>query len=292
MRHTYVIETSLGRRLASMMAPAAFVLLVLGPVDSSVAQQVEPRTFSSPGEASRALFDAVRNHDEPALEAILGAGHEVTSSGDENTDKLEREQFARKYQEMHRLVLEPDGTTVLYIGPENWPFPVPLTSRNGRWSFDSSTGAEEILFRRIGQNEATAIEVCRDLVRAEQQAETQADPIREYARRLVGARTADAGGTVRGNAEREPFEGYHFRAVTEQPGLTAVGTTGGRASGSRQIVDVAFVAYPVEYRSSGVMTFIVTKDGAVYERDLGPDTQSLARDIQERAPTSGWRAVQ
>ena len=91
------------------------------------------------------------------LEAILGAGTEVTSSNDDVEDKLERERFSQKYQEMHRLVREPDGLTVLYIGAENWPFPIPLVSKNGAWYFDSDSGLEEILFRTVGENEVTAI---------------------------------------------------------------------------------------------------------------------------------------
>ena len=95
---------------------------------------------------SQGFVQAVQNHDEQALEAILVAGREVTSTGDDTVDRLEREQFSQKYQEMHRFVRETDGTTVLYIGAENWPFPIPLASRNGRWHFDARTGSPEILF--------------------------------------------------------------------------------------------------------------------------------------------------
>jgi hypothetical protein len=193
---------------------------------------------------------------------------------------------------MHRLVHEPDGTTVLYIGAENWPFPIPLTAGNGGWSFDSKTGSQEILFRRIGENEATAVEVCRTLVEATQQErETESDPIREYARTVIGARSGNTDPAVAGSADNEPFHGYYFRPVSVQPGKTTVGTTGTRASGGKRWAGAAFVAYPVEYRASGVMTFIVTKDGAVYERDLGPETSTLARDIQGRSPASAWAAV-
>ena len=125
------------------------LLLVMGFAGASFAQESpEPRTFSSPGEASDALFQAAQKEDEPALEAILGAGKEVTSSRDDVDDKLEREQFSQKYQEMHRLVREPDGSTVLYIGAENWPFPIPLNSKNGAWYFDSQTGLNFALYRR------------------------------------------------------------------------------------------------------------------------------------------------
>src|SRR6266849_382091 len=125
--------------LARVVA-STVLLLVVGCAGSSFAQQLQPKTFSSPAEATSALFQAAQREDEQTLETILGAGKEVTSSNDEVEDKLERERFTQKYQEMHRLVREPDGSTVLYIGAENWPFPIPLVSKNGAWYFDSDTG--------------------------------------------------------------------------------------------------------------------------------------------------------
>jgi hypothetical protein len=121
---TFIVRLACGFASAAILL--LFVVLVAGT--SSFAQESQPRTFSSPGEATDALFQAAQKANEPALEAILGAGKEVTSSSDDEEDKLEREQFSKKYQEMHRLVQEPDGSTVLYIGAENWPFPIPLVS--------------------------------------------------------------------------------------------------------------------------------------------------------------------
>src|SRR6266851_3237420 len=177
-------------RLASMVALAVLPLLVVGSARSSLAQTSKPKTFSSPGEAANALFQAVQREDEQTLEAIFGAGTEVTSSKDEVEDKLERERFSQKYQEMHRLVREPDGSTVLYIGAENWPFPISLVSKNGAWFFDSDTGTKEILFRRIGENEVTAIQVCNAVAMAKKRGQTNAagdDPIDQYAQSLVTA---------------------------------------------------------------------------------------------------------
>jgi hypothetical protein len=251
------LATTAGRNLAWMAAPAIVALLMTAVPRSSFAAATDPKTFSSPDEASRALFQAVQNHDEETLEAILGGGKEITSSSDDDDDALEREQFSQKYQEMHRLVREPDGTTVLYIGAENWPFPIPLTSKNGRWSFDSRTGTQEILFRRIGENEATALDVCR-----------------QYARSLASDRTASADSNAPLPAENEPFRGYYFRIV-----------------GGTKVRDVVCVAHPVEYRSSGVMTFVVTKDGVVYETDLGPETPTIARAIDQHRPASRWGVV-
>jgi hypothetical protein len=147
MRATEVLEDdSLGRRLAAMLAPALFGLFTLGLTQWSLAQSSAAATFASAEAASQALVRAVESHDEQALEVILGAEWDVTSTGDDTVDRLEREQFSRKYQEMHRLVQEPDGTIVLYIGAEDWPFPIPLASRNRKWHFDARTGSREILF--------------------------------------------------------------------------------------------------------------------------------------------------
>ena len=135
-------KATLSPRLAGMAAMATLTLLILACGQSSFAQESQPRTFSSPAEAAQALFQAVDSENEQAVEAIVGAGKEVTSSSDDVEDKLEREQFCKKYEEMHRLVREPDGSTVLYIGAENWPFPIPLVSKNGAWYFDSETGTQ------------------------------------------------------------------------------------------------------------------------------------------------------
>jgi len=254
-------------------------LLVAGFAGSSSAQESQPRTFSSPGDAVNALVQAAHNEDETALEAILGAGKEVTSSSDEVEDSLEREQFCRKYQEMHRLVRETDGSTVLYIGAENWPFPVPLVSKNGEWYFDSDRGKQEILFRRIGENEATAIEVCEQFAMAKNEDDSKEageDPIAQFVQRLVSAGAANAG-----NKKSNPFHGYYLRIVTKNSGSEVSGR-------SRTKEIVTLVAYPAEYQSSGVMTFLVRRDGVVYEKDLGTSTTTVAPKI--KAPTgSSWR---
>src|ERR1700732_1499090 len=185
-----ITETSSRLRFNCMAVLAALVLLVVGYSRLSLAQKSGPPTFSSPGEASNALFQAVQNSDEGTLERILGVGKEVTSSSDEIEDKLERERFSQKYQEMHRLVREPDGSTVLYIGAENWPFPIPLASNNGAWYFDSDTGTQEILFRRVGENEATAIAVCEEFAMGKNERDAKAaseDPITQFAQSLFTA---------------------------------------------------------------------------------------------------------
>ena len=274
------LETST-LRLAYGFASTVLVLflldlvLVAGFAKSSRAQDVQPKMFTSPGEATNALLEATQKEDEQALEAILGASKEVTSSKDEIQDKLEREQFAQKYQEMHRLVREPDGSTVLYIGAENWPFPVPLVSKNGEWYFDSDRGKDEILFRRVGENEATAIQVCEEFAMAKNAADAKAvseDPITKFAESLATSGTASAD-----NTESNPFHGYYFRIVARNAPSDA---------SARSSRGLTLIAYPAEYQSSGVKTFVVTQKGLVSEKDLGPETTTVAPQMKARTGSS------
>jgi hypothetical protein len=261
------------------------LLLVAGFAESSFAQESQPERFTTPGEASNALFQAAQKQDEQTLEAILGAGKDVTSSNDEVNDKLEREQFSKKYQEMHRLVREADGTTVLYIGAENWPFPIPLVSKDGAWYFDSKTGTQEILFRRIGENETTAMQVCEEfaITKKEHDAKPASyDPITQFAQSLTASNSANSAGK-----ESSPFQGYYFRVLA----ANSVGGADDHVSSGKSPGSVILVAYPAEYRSSGVMTFIVKQDGVVYEKDLGSKTASIASDPKGKFG-SKWRAAE
>ncbi len=277
-----ITATASKPRLNWVGALSALALLIASCSQTSHAQKSGLETFSSPGKATSALFQAVQNSDEEALERILRAGKEVTSSNDEIEDKLERERFSQKYQEMHRLVREPDGSTVLYIGAENWPFPIPLVSKNGAWYFDSDSGQREILYRTIGENETTAIEVCRVLSKANH-SETEAtvdDQVKRYAQSLERGATGNADAQ---NADRQPspFHGYYFRVVAgNAPAATTV-------TRSTKTGAVALVAYPVDYPSSGVMTFVVTKTGTLYEKDLGSKTTTVAKNLV-RSPDSSW----
>jgi hypothetical protein len=253
------------------------LLVVAGLTDTSFAQDAQPRKFASAGEATNALVEAAKTSNEQALEAILGAGREVTSSSDEEQDKLEREQFCEKYQQMHRLVREPDGTTVLYIGAENWPFPVPLVSKNGQWYFDASRGKQEILFRRIGENEATAAEVCEQfaLARSENGSDLPSeDSITKFVQSLF------SGAVNAGSQEPIAFHGYYFRIVTAASPSDGASLSNANAAST-------LVAYPAEYKSSGVMTFVLGQDGIVYKKNLGSRTSTAAPQV--KAPLgSGW----
>jgi hypothetical protein len=277
------IATRARRFVSGTFSPFSLaLLLVMGSASSIFAQDSQPRTFASPGEASNALFQAAQEKNEPALEAILGAGKDVTSSGDEDEDKLEREQFTEKYQEMHRLVRDADGTTVLYIGAENWPFPIPLVSKDGKWYFDSARGKQEILFRRIGENEATAIDVCEEFAIAKNASaakESGFDPIVQFVDSLVSGSASNANDNGN-NKDSTLFHGYYFRIVSES-------SASGPSDQGEKTGSLRLVAYPAEYRSSGVMTFLVKRGGIVYQKDLGPSTTTLAPQIKTR-PDSSW----
>jgi hypothetical protein len=236
------------RRVSVIVAP--FAVLLTGYLQVSAAAQSSQTTFVSAEAASRALLIAVEAQDPRALTQILGKKNEILSSNDGAQDKLDRERFVHKYQEMHRLVKGRNGETLLYIGAENWSFPIPIVSRNGAWRFDADAGEKEVLYRRIGENEMTAIEVCRALNAPVTKPEANADASNPVGTLLSTAKA--------GNKPLE-FQGYYFRFLPNSGNNT-----------------VALVAYPAAYGSSGVMTFIVDGKGAVYQKDLGPSTVKVA----------------
>jgi hypothetical protein len=273
---------TLKSRLPGMILMTVFQLLVVGYARAGFAQGSQPKTFSSPAEACQALNQAVKNRDEQGVDAILGTETEVTSSSDEAGDKLEHERFSQKYEEMHRLVREPDGSTILYIGAENWPFPIPLVSSNGVWHFDSDSGKEEILFRTVGENESTAIEVCEEFAMANTASDAKAaseDPITRFAQDLARISTTNAD-----NKEPTLFHGYYFRIVAQNS--SAATSSGGKTRG------LTMVSYPAQYQSSGVMTFVVTKRGVVFEKDLGPGTRTVAPQLKTRTGSKWHQATE
>jgi hypothetical protein len=278
----------------------------------SLAQQREQKIFPSPEVASDALLAATQSNDEKVLLEILGPdAKQIVSSGDDAEDALNRANFVEKFREMHRLVKEPDGTVTLYIGAHNWPTPIPIVSNGNSWYFNTDAAKSEILARRIGRNEMSAIRVCQELVAA--QKEYRSSQKSEYAAKifsdkgqnnglywevpeggpqspigpLVAWAVAEENARSRGEAP-VPFRGYYFEILTRQgknaPGGAKSYITSGKMSGG-----FAFVAYPAEYRSSGVMTFIVGEDGIVFENDLGKKSESLAKSMREFNPTPAWQ---
>ena len=294
----------------SELAAVAILLTVCFPAHS-MAQQQGQITFASPGAASNALVTAAQSNDERTMLEILGPdGKQIVSSGDETEDANSRANFVERYREMHRLVKEPDGTTVLYIGAHNWPAPIPLVNKGNSWYFDTAAGKKEILYRRIGRNELSAIRVSQELAAAEKEYSKQHS---EYAQKIfsdegqhnglywkaadgepqspIGPLVASAVAKGYGKSLEgapTPYRGYYYLILTRQgkngPGGAKSYIVNGKMSGG-----FAFVAYPAEYRSSGVMTFLVNEDGVVYEKDLGKKTDVLAKAMKEYDPNSSWQ---
>jgi len=299
--------------LSKLAAVAIFLTVCVST--PSRAQQPGQKTFSSPEDASNALVTAVQSNDEKATLDILGPeGKQIISSGDETEDAQSRANFVQRYQEMHRLVKEPDGTTTLYIGAENWPTPIPLVNKANSWYFDTEAGKQEILYRRIGENETSTIRVCQELVAA--QKEYFSAQHNEYAQTIFSDegqhnglywKAADdepqspigplvASAVAKGYAKSQdgaptPYRGYYYLILKRQgkngPGGAKSYIVNGKMTGG-----FAFVAYPAEYRSSGVMTFIVNEDGVVRQKDLGKKTDVLAKAMKEYNPNSGWQEAE
>jgi hypothetical protein len=296
------------------LAGVVVLVLMVGLAIPSVGQQAGQKTFSSAEQASDAMFRAAQSNDEKAMLDILGAdGKQVVSSGDEAEDAESRANFATKYQEMHRLVKEADGMTVLYIGAKNWPTPIPLVNKGGSWYFDTEAGKKEILYRRVGRNEMSTIRVCQELVAAEKEYNAQHG---EYAQRifsdegqrnglywkagageplspmgpLVAAAVTERDGTSRDSAPM-PYRGYYYHVLVRQ-GKTGPGGAKSYSVDGKMTGGFAFVAYPAEYRSSGVMTFIVGEDGMVYQKDLGKKTEAVVKAMKEYDPNPGWQKAE
>jgi|SRR5579871_4777198 len=242
-------------------ARVLLAILIAGTLRSAFGA-TEQLVFKSPEQAVEALYEAVETDDQEGITHLLGP---LASSDDIVQDKTDRERFIRKYLEMHRLVKEADGTTVLYIGAENWPFPVPLVSNQNEWRFDVDAGASEMMFRRIGENETIAIETSRAIAQAITHPRVPANnaEIDQFASQMVNA----------GNRPSEIFHGYLFRVIAAPKGPTVI-------------------AYPSEYGSTGVMTFATTSDGDVHERDFGPNTNHVAQSIVRYKTDRTWRAAE
>ena len=292
---------------------AVFVFLLTG---SAAAQQGNEKTFASPGDAVLALYNAVKSNDVQAINAIFGTNADsILHSGDDVADKNTAVNFIAKYDQMHRVVVEPNQTVTLYIGAENWPMPIPLVKNNtGRWYFDTETGKKEILFRRVGSNENDAIETLHALVDAQRDYISRVhdgDKTPHYAAKFFSdegkqdglywksnenenpspigpllVRAADEG-YARKEGQQTPFHGYYYRILTRQ-GWEAKGGKRDYMVNGQLVRGFAFIAYPADYRNSGVMTFIVNKDDVVYEQDLGPDTEHKAAAFTQYNPDKDW----
>jgi hypothetical protein len=271
-------------------------------------------TFTSPEDAGKALLEAAKSGNDAALLKILGPeAAELISEGDASTDAANRKAFAVKYQEMHRFTKRTDGKLELIVGAENWPLPIPLVNKGGSWSFDIAAAKNEVLYRRIGNNEMAAIFACGELVEAQRQyfADGKAE---QYASSIAGdpakreglfAKEAEPAGAAAGgdsvapllagadatkSASAAPFHGYYFRVLTAQ-GAAGDGGAMSYVVDGKLTGGFAFVAYPAEYRSSGVKSFIVSGEGVVYEKDLGADTAKIAGAMSKFDPDASWSRV-
>jgi hypothetical protein len=310
-------KTRIAKRVQGLLGLAGLLALTFGLLASpAAAQQQGQETFASPGEATQAMIAATKAGNTDALLQIFGPdGKELIFSGDPVADKNSREHVVQKYEQMHRLVREPDDTVAAYMGAENWPFPIPLVKKGNAWYFDTAAGKQEVLYRRIGRNELDTMDVLNALVDGQKEYSSQAhdgDTTKHYALKIVsdpgkhnglywkaaagepqspiGPLIADA--VAAGYTKREggptPFHGYIYRHLDGQgkdaPGGAKSYMVDGKATGG-----FALLAYPVEYRNSGVMTFIVDQDGIVYQKDLGPETAKIAASMTQYNPDSSWQ---
>jgi Protein of unknown function (DUF2950) len=293
------------------------------PANASASQaassrsRAQSKTFPSAQMAADALYTAAKNHDESGMLAILGPdARDIVVWTDNSADRnAQADQFTKKYEQMHRLVKEPDNETTLYVGAENWPLPIPIVDRGGSWYFDSSLGRREILYRRIGENEMNTMDTLRGALDAENQyyassAEEGANAVGQYAQRFncspgqhdglfspaggndddsnaIGPYLAQAGYD---RSDRQPFDGYFFRILTAQ-GPHARGGARNYIVNGKMTGGFAILAFPAAYRSSGVKTFIVSQNGQIFEKDLGPGTVQLAAAIKSYDPDGTWTDI-
>ena len=295
-----------------------FLLAIALAVPAS-AQTAGQLTFASADEAVKALVAALQSSDGAKLLAVLGAGAEpIVSSGDPVADKAEKEGFLASYAAKNALVPGDADTMVLEVGQDQWPLPIPVVRRNGRWFFDGAAGAEEIVYRRIGRNELGAIDVCLGIVAAQEEYASEGrdgQPAGLYAQKVLSdpgrhnglywsvapGESPSPAGPLLAKASAEsytfaagsatPYHGYVYRMLTAQ-GPAAPGGAKSYLVDGGMIGGFAFVAYPAEYRQSGVMTFMVGRDGVIYQKDLGPKTAELAREIKDYNPDPSWTPVE
>jgi hypothetical protein len=303
---------------AAFLVTVAVVFVWSMPVAGASTQ----RLFSSPEDAVKALTDAVKAKDETAIDQIFGPSGKDLRSGDKVQDAAEFDELAGNLAEKTSLVRESDSRVLFHIGNENWPFPIPIVKKEGQWFFDTEAGKEEILNRRIGENELTAILVCRTYVKAQREytlKDWDGDGIFAYAQKLRSDRGKRNGlfwraapgeavsplGELVAKARMEgykkekavfkedepsPFHGYYFKILKRQ-GKNAPGGTYNYIINGNMVGGFALVAFPANWGKSGVMTFIVNQQGKVYQKNLGPDTLKTAGNMKVYNPDKTWTPV-
>ena len=316
MTATRVNSVMSGRGGLKVKEIGGAILLVVALTLSGHSSAAEQKSFNSPDAAVSALLQAVGQDDVDALFGIFGREYEQLLVGSDTVALREnRRQGYERAMRMNALREDGPEKMVLLIGEEAWPFPIPIVKEAAGWRFDTAAGADEILNRRIGENELNAITSCRAYVQAQEvyaAADHDGDRVLEYAQRLssqegkrdglywpvkegsaeelspFGPLVAEAGAYLEGRKPGDPFKGYYFKVINRQ-GANPPGGTYDYVINGNMIAGYALVAYPADYGSSGIMTFVVNHQGEVYEKDLGDGTRSVAESIQAYDPDESWQ---
>jgi len=314
--------TSSSKPFRSLLATVSFCLLALTLWAAPQAAPKTPakpaaKTFDSPQQAAEALIAATEKFDEAALEAIFGPeGRDIILTGEDVADREKATSFAALARKKHSVVVDPRNANhaTLVVGEDDWPLPVLIVKKGGKWSFDARTGRREILYRRIGDNELNAIRICRGFVEAQHEyalVKRDGSGVNQYAQRIIStpgkqdglawqnpdgtwggpvgegvARAIEQGYTSRG----EPFHGYFFKVLKGQGPAAPLGQLDFLVKGA-MIGGFALAAAPAEYKVTGVKTFIVSHDGVVYEKDLGPRTLDAFKSMERFNPDKTWDPV-
>src|SRR5262249_35330327 len=321
-----IMNIAFGRALLMAAAFGAAALLIAttaAAADKPAAKAASgkpaaQKAFATPEEAFQALADAAKANDTKALAALLGPNDkDLVGSGDPVADKAARERFPADYAAKHAVTKDSDAKATLAVGNDDWPMPSPAVKGAKGWTLNASAGRRELLARRIGKNELDAIEVMRAVVDAQRDYTSEdrdANGVREYAAKFLSSPGKKDGlywptkegeppsplGPLVVKASSEgykgksgtptPYHGYYFRMLTAQ-GKDAKGGALNYVVQGRMIGGFGVVAYPAQYDSSGIMSFIVNADGTVYQKDLGTNTAGVAKAMQTYNPDSSWKPV-
>jgi hypothetical protein len=295
----------------AMLTSLAAAIAVFASAYAASAQQ----DYKSPEEAVTALVEAAKTDNEAAALAVFGPlGVEIISSGDPVYDASQRQRFVAAYNAKHNVEVTGKRATLI-IGDKDWPFPVPLIKTKHGWEFDTDEGVQEILARRIGHNELDTIQVALAFVDAQKEyaEKDRGAGTGVYAQRFIsepGTKDGLYWPAAQGEPEsplgelfakatsqgykagegRTPYRGYYYKILTKQ-GPHAPGGALDYVVNGKMIGGFALIAYPADYRNSGVMTFMVSHAGTVYQKDLGPDTEAIAEKITAYDPGPGWKPV-
>jgi len=301
--------------IALLIAVLIFTALPSFPSAAEIAQ----KSFSTPDEAINAFVEAIKKGDTNELLAILGPeGRDLIFSGDEVSDRQRGEAFIKAFEKKHELEGEQHGMITLDVGEDNWPFPIPIVHRGDAWFFDTNAGKEELINRRIGRNELDAIQVCLGYVDVQREyinTDWDGDGVMAYAQKVrsdpgrknglywpniegeeespLGPFMAEAAreGYVKKGEEPQPYHGYFFKILNAQ-GRYAPGGAYSYVINGNMVAGFALVAWPAKYGVSGIMTFIVNQNGIVYEKDLGKNTEKIAKAMTKYDPDKIWHRAQ